>query len=143
MDEASSNARQVDYYQDIYNYIKQNTYLDLVVINPGTSTDEEYLTKPAADTAVIFENYPQPWEDFQAAPHLKNYNAKSFASLIHSVPDLNKMKEYIDMAVERNIGYIYITDDSPQSDDGDPWNSLPSYWEEEVDYIESKIKHWR
>ena len=47
------------------------------------------------------------------------------------------MRSYIDMAVVRNIGYIYVTDDSPSSDDADPWNSLPSYWQDEIDYIQS------
>ncbi len=140
LDESASNAQQVDYYQDIYNYIKQETHLDRVIINPGTTTDEEYLTKPAADTAVIFENYPQPWEEYQLQSHNRNYQAKRFASLIHSVADSTSMKKYIDLAMARNIGYIYITDDSPQSSDGDPWNSLPSYWQEEVDYIQSLMK---
>ena len=139
LDESSSNPQQVNYYQDIYNYIKQEANLDRVVINPGTSMDEAYLTKPTADVAVIFENYPQPWTEYQPKAYINNYPAERFASLIHSVDSSRQMKKYIDLATERNMGYIYITDDSPDSEDGDPWNSLPSYWQEEVDYIESKM----
>ena len=140
LDETASSAEQIDYYQDIYNYVKQETHLNQVVINPGTHTDEEYLTKPVADTAVIFENYPQPWEEYQPQPHANSHKTERFASLIHSVANSNKMKRYIDLAIARNIGYIYITDDSPDNSDRDPWNSLPSYWQEEVDYIQSKMK---
>lgn len=137
VDETASNVKQLEYYRDIYNYIKQQTHLDRVVINPGTSTDRAYLTKPAADVAVIFENYPQPWQEYQSPKYSQNHPASRFASLIHSVKDVESMKQYIDLAIERNIGYIYVTDDSPDNEDRDPWNSLPSYWQEEVDYIHS------
>ncbi|MGD1917548.1 MAG: spherulation-specific family 4 protein [Pleurocapsa sp.] len=140
LDESASNAQQVDYYQDIYDYVRQETHLTQVIINPGTFAEEEYLAQPAADTAVIFENYPQPWEEYQPQLYHRKYQAKHFASLIHSVADSASMKKYIDLAIARNIGYIYVTDDSPDSNDGDPWNSLPSYWQEEVDYIQSLMQ---
>lgn len=138
LDESASNAQQLAYYQEIYQYIKQNTYLDLVVINPGTHTDEAYLSQPAADTAAIFEQFPQAWEEYQPQAYVKNYPSDRFASLIHSVASAVDMKRYIDMAIARNIDYIYVTDDSPVGDDGDPWNSLPSYWQEEIGYLESR-----
>ena len=140
LDEAASSAEQIDYYQDIYNYIKQNTNLKQVVVNPGTSADEIYLSKPAADTSVIFENYPQPWSEYRLQSYSNKYKPERFASLIHSVTDASSMKKYINQAMARNIGYIYVTDDSPKSDDGDPWNSLPSYWQEEVNYIQSLME---
>ena len=140
LDETASNARQIDYYQEIYNYIKQNTYFKQVIINPGTSTEEAYLSKPTADTAVVFENYPQPWSEYQLPSYSGNYKPERFASLIHSVPNASSMKKYINLAMARNMGYIYVTDDSPKGDDGDPWNSLPSYWQEEVDYIQSLMQ---
>ncbi|MCC0178664.1 spherulation-specific family 4 protein [Waterburya agarophytonicola K14] len=137
LDESASSAKQVDYYRDIYQYIKQKAGLDRVVINPGTHTDEQYSIAPATDTAVIFENYPQPWLEYRPQDYTTKYDRDRFASLIHSVADVATMKKYIDLAMERNIGYIYITDDSPNNSDGDPWNSLPSYWQEEVDYLQS------
>lgn len=137
LDESASNDQQLNYYQEIYNYIKTKTNLDQVVINPGTHTNEAYLTRPTADTSVIFEDYSEAWAQYQPQTYLKRYQSKRFASLIHSVPDSVTMRSYIDIAVVRNIGYIYVTDDSPSSNDGDPWNSLPSYWQEEIDYIES------
>ena len=135
LDESASNVKQLDYYQHIYNYIKTKTNLDQVVINPGTHTDESYLTYPAADTAVIFENYSEAWEEYAPQSYVNQYKNQHFASLIHSVSDATMMKSHIDRAVARNIGYIYITDDSPTGDDGNPWNSLPSYWQEEINHI--------
>ena len=135
LDESASNLKQLDYYQKIYNYIKTKTNSYQVVINPGTHTDEDYLTRPAADTSVIFENNSQAWKEYEPQSYVSSYKNKRNACLIHSVPDATTMKSHIDRAIARNIGYIYVTDDSPTGSDGDPWNSLPSYWQEEVDYI--------
>ena len=65
LDESASNLKQLDYYQKIYNYIKTKTNSHQVVINPGTHTDEDYLTRPAADTSVIFENNSQAWKEYE------------------------------------------------------------------------------
>ena len=135
IDESASNVAEIDYYQDIYNYIKAKGDRELVIINPGTHTDREYITRPAADTSVIFENYSHVWGEYQPQAYVDSNQSEHFASLIHSVSDAATMKSHLDKAVESNIGYIYITDDSPNNDDGDPWNSLPPYWQEEVDYI--------
>ncbi len=140
LDESASNIKNINYYQELYNYTKTKTKLNQVIINPGTYTDESYLNRPAADTSVIFEDYSQTWERYEPQSYVKRYQSSHFASLIHSVPDAATMKSHIDRAVAHNIGYIYVTDDSPTSDDGDPWNSLPSYWQEEVNYIESLNK---
>ncbi len=137
LDESASHVQQIAYYQQIYHYIKAKGNQNQVVINPGTHTDRAYLTRPAADTAVIFEDFFQAWIGYKPPAYVDQINSKHFASLIHSVPDAATMKSYIDLAVKRNFGYIYVTDDSPTDSDGDPWNSLPSYWQEEVDYIQS------
>jgi len=137
LDEAASSADQLDYYRDIYEYIKTKTNLDLVILNPGTQIEQDYLARPAADIAVIFEDNSQAWIKYQPQSYLSSYEPGHFASLIHSVPDADTMKSHIDRAVARQIGYIYVTDDSPTSPDRDPWNSLPSYWQEEIDYIQS------
>ncbi len=137
LDETASSADQLNYYQDIYEYIKTKTNLDLVVLNPGTHIEQGYLARPAADIAVIFEDNSQAWIKYQPLSYLSSYEPGHFASLIHSVPDAATMKSHIDRAVARQIGYIYVTDDSPTNPDRDPWNNLPSYWQEEIDYIES------
>ncbi len=136
LDEAASNENKLNYYQEIYQYIKNKSNLYTVVLNQGTQTDEGYLSLPATDISVIFENYSQPWLGYESKPYLNKYDRKRFSILIHTVPDIATMKSHIDLALKRNIGYIYITDDSPDSPDQDPWNSLPSYWEAEVNYLQ-------
>jgi hypothetical protein len=135
LDEAASGTDKLDYYQEIYDYIKAKSHSKLVVLNQGTHADEGYLTRPAADISIVSENYPTAWEQYQPLPYVQSYDKKHFACLIHTVPDVETMKKQIDIARDRNIGYVYITDDSTTRGDGDPWNSLPSYWWQEVDYI--------
>lgn len=137
LDETASDAETIDYYQKIYHYVKTKTHLKQIIINPGTDLDEGYLAQPVADTAVVAENYAQIWQQYQPQLYHRNYPANRFASLVHSVTDVSTMKNCIDLAIARNFGYVYVTNDSPQSADGNPWNSLPSYWQEEVDYIKS------
>lgn len=137
LDEAASSADKLDYYQEIYRYIKAKQNLNMVVLNQGTQTDEGYLNRPAGDISIIFENYSTAWPEYESRPYMNNYPGDRFSCLIHTVPDTATMKGHIDRAIQRNIGYIYITDDSPDSSDRDPWNSLPSYWQEQVNYIQS------
>jgi hypothetical protein len=140
IDETAIETQKLAYYQDIYQYIKNKTNLKQVIINPGTQIDESFFTRPVADVAVIFENYSEAWQEYTPQPYVSKYKPEHFASLIHSVADAATMKSHIKNALARNLGYIYVTDDSPTSDDGDPWNSLPSYWQEEIDYLQSLLK---
>jgi hypothetical protein len=64
---------------------------------------------------------------------MTSYSSDKFAMIVHSVPDVDTMKSYIDLAVARGIGYVYVTDDTLPN----PYDSLPSYWQVEVDYVES------
>jgi hypothetical protein len=137
LDEAASQASQLNYYQDLYAYSKAKPHLEQVVLNQGTHPDEGYLSRPAADTVVIFENYGREWGTYQPPAYISTYPAERFAVLIHSVPDEEAMKQALDLALERQIRYVYVTDDSPDAGDRDPWNQLPSFWAAEVNYIEA------
>ena len=136
LDEAASGINKLNYYQQLYKYIKAKSKLRTVILNQGTHTDESYLTRPAADNIIIFENFSKNWQGYQTDSYLNKHESKRFSTLIHTVPDVATMKSHIDRALARNVGYIYITDDSPDNPDKDPWNSLPSYWQEEVNYIQ-------
>ena len=49
------------------------------------------------------------------------------------------MQNAIDLALARHVAYVYVTDDSPDGEDVDPWNRLPAYWDAEVS-LYSNIK---
>ena len=54
------------------------------------------------------------------------------AMLAYEASSVAQMKSTIDKSVASNIGYVYVTDRTLNSN---PWDGLPSYFEQEVDYI--------
>jgi len=134
LDEMTNDAimSHLNYYAALYQYIqKQGTNL-LIVGNPGINTQEIYLTRPAADVLVTFESnagYPALVVDGWVTNHL----ARQFSHLPYNVPSAATMTNYINLAVSRNAGWIYVTDDTLPN----PWDTLPAYWTNEVNYIRS------
>src|SRR5439155_10073922 len=116
-------------------YIKNKRPSYLVVGNPGINTSANYLLRPTADALVTFENnagyaqyVPDPWT--------KTWPAIDFSHLCYAVATPATMTSYVQLAVSRNAGYLYVTDDSGSN----PWDSLPAYWETEVALVE-QINH--
>jgi Spherulation-specific family 4 len=135
LDEGASAAQHHSHYSQIYKYIRSKPKLQQVITNPGTHLDEKYFSQPAADRAVIFENAGQEWPQYQPSTYLSKYGRQHFALMLHGVPDRLTMEKYLDLAVQRNIGYVYITDDKAATN---PWDSFPSYWSAEIDSIRAK-----
>ena len=129
----SCSAERCEYYQELYEYVKSRPNLDAVICNPGTQASECYLSHPACDTTVVFEGYSSSWPEYEPCTYVTSYPPERFAMIAHSVPDVDTMKAHIDLTVARNIGYVYATDDTLPN----PYDSLPSYWQVEVDYVES------
>jgi hypothetical protein len=135
LDEAASGAKYHRHYSQIYKYIKSKTKLRQVVTNPGTHIDEKYFSQPSTDLAVILESAGQEWPKYQPSSYLSKYSRHHFALMLHNVPNEQTMQQHLDLAVQRNIGYIYITNDQANSN---PWDSFPIYWQAEVDSIRAK-----
>jgi hypothetical protein len=123
LDEADNTTHFISYYTNLYAYVKSRTNLNHVVINPGIGTVENYISAPAADTAVIFE-VNQGWLAYVPAPYVSAYPPERFCALLYSVTNEATMRQYVDLAVQRNIGYIYVTNDKGAN----PWDTIPSYW---------------
>lgn len=110
--------------------------LERVFLNPGTNIAEECISSGhGCDTAVIFESESNEWPDYSPDDYVTSgiYPAERFAMLVHTTPDVLRMRSHIDGAEARNIGYVYVTHDELDN----PRNSLPTFWSAEVDYIES------
>jgi Spherulation-specific family 4 len=137
LDEVSNDPAKESYYSALYSYIKSKPHLGKVITNPGANVPESFITAPTADTTVIFEN-TSGWPGYTVSPYLPNYSANHFASLMLNVPTIAQMHSAVDLAVQRNVGYVYVTDDAilaPPNDN--PFDRLPTYWQNEVSYIAS------
>lgn len=130
LDEVSTSTNDLAYYADLHTYIHAKTNLHQVVTNPGTKCPEAYLTRPATDTAVIYED-GTGWSSYAPDGYVARYPPTRFAALIHNTASAETMRTNVDLAVRRNIGYVYVTNDGLP----DPWDTLPSYWNELVDYV--------
>ena len=144
IDEAANTPEQLNYYHQIYRYIKSRSPSSnskhypgyTVTINPGTAIDESYLSQPVADTVVLFENKQKNWKNYRPPAYISRYSSQHFATLIHTTADRKLMKNSLDRAAKSGFGYVYITNDSTDTANHNPWDTLPPYWQAEVNYIQ-------
>ncbi len=134
LDEFTNDAdtNHLNYYAALYQYIQTKGTNLLVVGNPGINTQEAYLTRPCADVLVTFE------VDSGYAAHVvegwvTNHLARRFCHLPYNVPSAIAMTNDVNLAVARNVGWIYVTGDSGAN----PWDTLPAYWTNEVNLVRS------
>jgi Spherulation-specific family 4 len=105
-------AERLNYYREIYNYVKSIDANWEVMGNPGTTTLEQYLTWPTADPGYT----PSSWN--------LNYDRSKFVHLVHTEMSSANMLTDLNLAVQRNAGGIYVTDDVLPN----PWDRLPNFW---------------
>ena len=130
LDEMSILSVDLAYYQSLYSSIKSTNPGYRVFGNPGTNTLESYLT--AADVLVTFENQTG-YDTFTPDTWTNNYTADHFAHLLYNVSDEAAMLANVALAADRNVGYLYITNDTRV--DENPWDTLSHYWNAEVSAV--------
>jgi hypothetical protein len=128
----SSSASDLNFYQTLYAGLKNLDSAWEVVGNPGSPTQSVYLNNGAnrsADSVVVFENNtgylnytPSAWNASVAS--------RSIAHLGYDVADQATALTFLNLAVQRNAGYVYFTDDGANA--SNPWDRLPIYWEAEA-----------
>jgi hypothetical protein len=144
IDEAANKQDKLDYYHQISRYLKSRSPRNdnnssiayMLIINPGTDVDEEFMRQPVADTIVTFENYQAVWTKYRLPISRSKHPNQKFAALIHTTANRKLMKSTLDRVVKYKFSYVYITDDRPDTGDRNPWNTLPEYWQAQVNYIQ-------
>jgi hypothetical protein len=133
VDELTNDAdpAHLSYYQELYQYIRNKRSTYLVIGNPGTTTLAVYLSRPVVTGLVTFENN-SGYDSYIPDLWTKSYPADVITHLCYAVPSAATMTNYVQLAVKRNAGYIYVTDDSGNN----PWDTMPSYWMNEVNLVE-------
>ncbi len=135
VDEMTNDAdtNHLNYYATLYLYIKSKGANYSVTGNPGSNTQETYLSRPTADTLLIFENNGTNYGGFTPSGWTAKYPGAQFMQLPYAVAGAEAMSNYLGLAVSRNAGWIYVTDDTLSN----PYDTLPSYWTNEVGLVES------
>ena len=129
----STETSTLAYYEELYDYILSKSGLDEVHGNPGMSSEEAFVSAPTTTSLVISENYMSEWTSHSTDAWVNEYDAARFSMLVHTASTTGEMQTAIDLAVQRNIGLVYVTDDVMPN----PWDKLPTYWQEKVKYIKS------
>jgi hypothetical protein len=117
LDEVSDNPNYIEYYVNIYNYIKQK-YEGLVILNPGTNFPHDLIHY--CDYAVVFEGNENNLKNFKLDPSLKPFINK----LVILVYNVTNFEEAYNMIIQIGIHNMYLTDDTEQN----PWDSLSKYY---------------
>ena len=107
-----------------------------IVGNPGAAVPADYLA--VADTFVTFEQGTGSYATAGTQPWMSTEPASRQAHLHYNVSDAAAMRSLLAQAVQRHAGYVYITDDrfTPGNPaEPNPWDWLPSYWQDEVAVI--------
>jgi hypothetical protein len=126
-DEQASAADQVLYYAALYEYVRKERGLGLVVGNPGTVCAEEYLARPAADVACLVET-TKDLGTYRPPAWAGRLPESRFAALACKVEAPERMRQLVLEMGGHHIGYCYVTDGTGPN----PWGRLPRYWEMEV-----------
>lgn len=132
VDEVSTDCNKIGYYTELKDYIKSKDDTGVIVINPGTQTNECYME--VGDIVINFENTYYIYKNKYSQPSwVNNYPPNRFWHLVHTTPNIEKMKNVIQLSKNRNAGWVYVTPDVLSN----PWDTLPStrYWNTELKVV--------
>ena len=126
IDGVTTGSDNLLYFKDLYDYIK--TRGGTVILNPGTVPDEEYVK--IADMIIMTEGKYADYVNKKFPEWVSKYPATKFGHLVYDTPK-DSLAKAMSLSKERNAGYVYVTDDGGDN----PWDTLPSYWQEETSLI--------
>ena len=129
-DEVSTSIDNFIFYKDITNYAKSKG-LDFIILNPGITIDEKYITSNIADVVVSFES---PYQELMSHPP-STYNNPTdntkLALLVYNMQG-DKVDELFNFFNSQKFDYLYFTED----DSSNPWDTISKYLEKEIKRLE-------
>lgn len=134
LDRQPCDAAHAAFVAEISTYAREKRPGALLIGDPGQPCDDSFLSRRGVDVACVFAR-PDGFATFELPANLRDFHPFQLAALAYQVPDAQAMRALLKEAVIKRIGYIYVTDGKSPN----PWGSLPSYWEDEVEFV-SKIQ---
>ncbi|MCC6313924.1 MAG: spherulation-specific family 4 protein [Thermomicrobiales bacterium] len=136
LDGAQDDDWAIPYYRDIAQTIKVGgqpsqpggeALPGVVMLNPGYTPDEGFME--FVDLAEVYEYYYGHYLTQEFPGWLHDYPADRFLHVVRDVPDtIQALDQILDLARQRNAGYVYITDHTDPLD----YKKLPSFWDAQV-----------
>lgn len=142
LDEMASETQKLDFYREIYRYIKAIDPKLRVVGNPGTIPAAEF--SGVADTLVSFEGTAADYQNYDPraqSPWLYSFTNTMHAMLVHNTPTCHAMQTAVQAgaSARNNAGLVYATElefDYVKRV-GNPWAALPTYWDKLVQTVDA------
>jgi len=132
-DEQPSQPEGVPFVAECAAYVRKRIKNARIVCNPGTVCVPEYLAIAGEPTVCLFEN-KTGIDAYRPPPWRTRFRSGQMAVLLYDVRTADAMKRSLREMVRKRAGYGYVTDDSGAN----PWDRLPSYWDEEVAAFEAE-----
>jgi hypothetical protein len=132
-DEQTSDASQLKYYREAFDYARRQIKDAFIASNPGVPCDAAYFAASNPDAISIFEHH-QGYDQFMPPADLENAPRRRSAVLPYDTRDAQQMRERLRRAADLHLGYFYATDDNGAN----PWDRLPTYWDDEV----AAVQEW-
>jgi hypothetical protein len=134
-DECSVEVIHQPYYQALCDYTKSKPGRGLVLINPGTTPDESYMS--ACDILCNFEGDIGQYRGFASTSHfidwLTTYPSSRFLHVVYGCWGTKERDEALRLSREQRAGLVWITDgtlpnpyDTEPGSQGGPRNSTPA-----------------
>jgi hypothetical protein len=131
VDEMMTISSAVTYYHNLYVFTKSQNPSYEVIGNPGTDTQEAYLTAPAADVLVDFEDNQSGYKS-QVPPSWVHKHASShFGNIVGTAKTVSVMNADLAQARRQGAGFVYVTDQDINNNNT-AYTRLPTYWTQEV-----------
>jgi hypothetical protein len=128
-DEMSNRAGYETYYAELTKHAKSKGFV-LTGGNPGASTLSTYVGK--VDTLTIYEGSAIPSSQTLASRTFNGeYHKNRFNYVSYGIQ--SPLNEAAIKATRTYVGYLYVTNDVAPN----PWDTLPSYFEQLVRILES------
>jgi hypothetical protein len=134
LDEANDTCATapLHFYGTLYSYIKAEPGPAMVLLNPGTATDECYAA--ISDVLLTFENdYSMYVAGYEVSDWTARLPPSHFFHIVFDVPTVDDMRNVVATAVERGAGWVYVT--NLNDSNGNPYSSLPYYFNQELAYV--------
>jgi Spherulation-specific family 4/Fibronectin type III domain len=126
-DEVPNECSNISYYQALADYVRAKPGTHEVVLNPGASTGECFMS--ASDVLITFEDTYAQYVGWHLSGWETKYPATRFWQLIIGASQTD-LPNAIALSRSRNVGWIYVTPDTLPN----PWDTLPDsgYWNQEL-----------
>ncbi len=142
LDEMASDTSKLDFYREIYRYIKGIDPSLRVVGNPGLIPTAGYAG--VADTLVSFEGTAADYQKYDPRTQsawLYTHTNRTQAMLTHNTATCSAMQGAVQAAASarNNAGWVYATERefNYATGVGNPWAALPTYWDALVQTVDA------